>query len=202
MTKTKTTLLLVTLLLFSFLVVYIVPRPVYAQSCTTFPDCWGYRKKITIQNNVDQDLTDYQINITVHYGSGTDSNYDIYLNSHSQTDFDDIRFALSDGTLLSYWREEYTDSDYAIFWFKVPSISASGAVEIYVYYDNPDATYDGDPEQVFDFYDDFEDGVIDSSKWSVVGSGVSESDGKLNLIHHFLLYINFTHIQKNIFSRH
>ena len=168
MTKAKTTLLLATLLLLSFLAVYIVPRPVYAQSCTTFPDCWSYRKKITIQNNVAQDLTDYQINITVHYGSGTDSNYDIYLNSHSQTDFDDIRFALPDETLLSYWRKEYVDSDYAVFWVKIPNIPASETVDIYIYYGNPDAAYAGDGGEVFLFFDDFNrpDSATVGNDWS------------------------------------
>jgi len=143
---------------------------------------WQYRKKITVQENAGQDLTDYQIKITVHYGSGTDSGSDIYLNEKCKTDFGDIRFTDSNDNLLSYWMEEKVDSDYAIFWVKVPSIPANGTTDIYIYYGNPDAIYNGDGEQVFDFYDDFEDGVLDTNKWNVLQGNVSESGGQLVLV--------------------
>jgi len=118
---------------------------------------WSYRKKITIRENAGQNLTDYQIKLVIHYGSGTDSGSDIYLNGKCKTDFGDIRFADADGGLLAYWMEEKVDSDYAVFWVKVPSIPANGAADIYIYYGNLGAVYDGAPHQVFDFYDDFND---------------------------------------------
>ena len=116
---------------------------------------WSYRKKITIQENAGQDLTDYQIKIVVHYGFGTDSDGDIYLGGKCKSDFGDVRFTKDDGkTLLSYWMEEKVDEDYAIFWVKIPSIPANGTTDIYIYYGNPDAVYDGDPKQVFFIYED------------------------------------------------
>ena len=98
---------------------------------------WDYRKKITI-TGASSAKTNYQIEMDVNYGSGTDSGKSVYLNSKCQTDFDDIRFISSDGsTEIDYWREEYTASDDATFWVKVPSIPASpSTVEIYIYYGN------------------------------------------------------------------
>ena len=117
---------------------------------------WQYRKKITVQENAGQNLTDYQVKLTVHYGSGSDSGLDIYLDQKCRSDFGDIRFTKDDGeTLLDYWMEEKVDSDYAIFWIEVPNIPANGTADIYIYYGNSDAVYDGDGAQVFDVFDDF-----------------------------------------------
>ncbi|MCD6125854.1 MAG: DUF2341 domain-containing protein [Thaumarchaeota archaeon] len=143
---------------------------------------WKYRKKITIQENVGQDLTDYQIKLIIHYGSGTDLGSDIYLNEKCKSDFGDIRFTDVNGNLLAYCIEEKTDGDYAIFWVKIPSIPANGTTDIYIYYGNPDAIYDGNPEQVFELFDDFEETELDTSKWNThLGSGgsISVSDGQL-----------------------
>ena len=141
---------------------------------------WFYRKSHSI-NPASNAGKDYQIKIKTHYGSGTDSGEDVYLNNHCRIDFGDIRFTQRDGTtLIDYWMEEKVDSDYAVFWVKVPSIPANGTADIHIYYGNPDAVYDGDPEQVFDLYDDFEDGVIDSDRWSVLSGSWSESGGSLH----------------------
>ena len=128
---------------------------------------WQYRKKHDINGSTAGGVTDYQIRVKVHYGSGTDDGEDVYLNGKCRSDFGDIRFTADDGvTELPYWMEEKVDGDYAIFWVKVPSIPASpDKASIYIYYGNPDATYDGDPEQVFEFFDDFE--TLDTSVWAV-----------------------------------
>ncbi|RLG06230.1 MAG: hypothetical protein DRN59_03360 [Thaumarchaeota archaeon] len=137
---------------------------------------WSYRKKVTIQENAGQDLADYQVKLVIHYSSGTDSGSDIYLNEKCRSDFGDIRLTDSSGNLLPYWMEEKVYSDYAVFWVKVPSIPANGTADIYIYYGNPDAVYDGDPRQVFDWFDQFETDTLgnytaatlkdpDGSKW-------------------------------------
>jgi len=80
------------------------------------------------------ELTDYIIKIIVHYGAGTDSGEDVYLNSLCNTDFSDVRFTDSTGaTYLDFWIESKTDSDNAVCWVKVPTIPASpGTVDIRV----------------------------------------------------------------------
>jgi len=101
---------------------------------------WSYRKSHVI-NNATGAGTLYQKQVTVHYGSGTDGDDDVYLNSHCRTDFGDVRFTDDDGsTLLDYWMESKVDSDYAIFWVEVADDLSTVNVTIYVYYGNGGAT--------------------------------------------------------------
>jgi len=109
----------------------------------------------------------YQIYIKAHYGSGTDSGADIYLNSHCRTDFGDVGFTTSDGTtLLDYWMESKVDSDNAVFWVEVAEIPAS--CTIYVYYGKSDATTTSNGDNTFNFFDDFPGTSLDLTKWDVV----------------------------------
>jgi len=75
---------------------------------------WKYRKSHKIIGSTAEAVTDYQVRIKVHYGSGTDSGEDVYLNGKCRMDFGDIRFTTSDGqTLLDYWMEEKTNPYFA-----------------------------------------------------------------------------------------
>jgi hypothetical protein len=58
---------------------------------------WGYRKSHVI-NPASGAGTNYQVRIVAHYGSGTDSGPDVYLNGRCRTDFGDIRFCYSPDT--------------------------------------------------------------------------------------------------------
>ncbi|MHA2425385.1 MAG: DUF2341 domain-containing protein, partial [Candidatus Thorarchaeota archaeon] len=130
---------------------------------------WTYRKAHTL-DGVTGAGTGYQVKVTVHYGSGTDSGEDVYCDSKCQTDFDDIRFTDDLGVLeLSYWREEYTDSSNAIFWVKIEENLDDGA-SFHMYYGNPLASSESNGTDTFEFFDDFEDASIDTSLWDVHGS--------------------------------
>jgi len=137
---------------------------------------WNYRKSHVIQNASGAG-TNYQIRITVHYGAGTDSGEHVYLNEHCKTDFGDIRFADDDGTtLLDYWMQEYTSGDRAIFWVKIADNLDYSSATIYVYYGNPSVTSTSNGTSTFEFFDDFDDGVIDPNKWTDV-TNAGESGG-------------------------
>ena len=147
---------------------------------TNWLEGWQYRKKHDINGSTAGAVTDYQIRIKVHYGSGTDSGEDVYLNEKCRSDFGDVRFTTDDGTtLLDYWMEEKVDGDYAIFWVKVPNIPASpNKATVYIYYGKSDATYAGDGEATFDFFDDFD--TLDTDKWEIWATA-SVSDSILTL---------------------
>jgi hypothetical protein len=88
----------------------------------------------------------------------------------AKLNYDDIAFADSDKvTFLNYWKE--ADGK---FWVKVPSIPP-GKKTIYVYYGNLRATSRSNGDNTFDFFDDFNDGVIDSNKWQVDSGTLSET---------------------------
>jgi len=144
---------------------------------------WSYRKSHIVhpQNGAG---SNYVIRIVVRYGSGTSFGEDVYCGGHCKSDFGDVRFTKIDGsTLLSYWLEKKVNSDYAIFWVKIPDSLDFVDVTLYIYYGKADATYDGNGNYVFTFFDDFEDGVLDTNKWDYDAGGgtIVEADGQLKL---------------------
>jgi len=125
---------------------------------------WSYRKS-HVTNSASGAGINYQVRIVVHYGSGTDSGADVYLNSHCRTDFGDVRFTKSDGTtLLDYWMESKVDSDNAVFWVEVADDLSTNPATIYIYYGKSDATTTSNGANTFLFFDDFD---ADLSKWTV-----------------------------------
>jgi len=123
-------------------------------------DDWLYNKSHVITSA--STLTDYQVKLTVYYGSGTDSGSSVYLNSHCNVDFSDIRFTNSSGAALPYWIESYTSGVSAVVWVKIDSITTS--TTIYVYYGNGSAVSESNGDSVFEFFDDFEGSTL--SKWT------------------------------------
>jgi hypothetical protein len=115
---------------------------------------WQYQKSHTINPSAGAG-TDYQIKITVNYGSGTDNAGNVYLNSHSRTDFADVRFTDGDGvTLLSYWMETEVHQNYAVFWVKIPDDLSTNSAPIYIYYGNPTATTESNGPGTFLMFKD------------------------------------------------
>ena len=123
----------------------------------------GYAKRQPITINSASALTDYQVKLTIAY------------DSDMQPDFDDLRFASSDGTTeLSYWLESKTDSTTATIWVKIPSL-ASGDNTIYMYYANASATTASNGDNTFEFFDDFSGASISTTKWTITGSPIISS---------------------------
>ncbi|WP_440948224.1 DUF2341 domain-containing protein [Methanosarcina sp. T3] len=122
-------------------------------------------KTITISPSSDGTLTDYQVKLDINY------------ESEMQSDFDDLRFVDENGILLPYWIEEKVDSSYAKVWVKVPVIDGIDGATIKMYYGNSYVSSAENGNDVFEFFDDFESGVIDSDKWNEVGSPTIVDDG-------------------------
>lgn len=120
--------------------------------------CLSYRKPISI-TGTGTALTDYQVNVSVSYVAGMNS------------DFSDLRFKDSSGNILSYWIESYTASTSAQVWVKVPSIAASGTTTIYMYYGNAAASSASNESDVFDYVDRGNQ----ASSWSLFGTGAGQS---------------------------
>lgn len=117
-----------------------------------FLEGYLYRKKATISN----EIIEYQRKITLHKGSGTDSNTDVY-NVKCRDDFTDIRFTEADKlTELSYWIESSVSGDYAVVWVKLPSEFVEGFEYIFLYYGNSEATDSSSGADTFIIFDDCE----------------------------------------------
>ena len=115
---------------------------------------WQYRKSHVINSAIGAG-TNYQVMITVHYGSGADSGGDVFCNGHSRTDFGDVRFTATDGsTLLSYWMQSFVAGNNAVFWVKITDDLSSQARTVYVYYGKSDAITTSNGDNTFILFQD------------------------------------------------
>jgi len=141
--------------------------PTPSQSQVWYDQSWMKRKEVTIDNTLNSnDLSNYQVQVNVQYDSDMND------------DFSDLRLTDSDGqTSIPYWIESYVASDSATVWVNVPSISASSTKTIYMYYGNPSASSESNPDNTFEMFVDFTiDGVIsygggqdgDSTQWEII----------------------------------
>lgn len=137
---------------------------------------WKYQREIVIHENSGETLTDYQVLIEL---KGDD------FPGEAQSDGADIRFTDENVGELNYWIEEFNKGSRNIkVWVKVPEIQARGETKIILWYGNPDAGRASDGEAVFEFFDDFDDGLLDNTKWRPAKGGfgkTDESGGTLNL---------------------
>ena len=162
------------------ILVFLVGFAVYKSQQATdaragwFNDRWGYRKKVTITNGSGGELTDFQVEVTLDTAS-------LITASKMQSDCDDLRITDVNGKVLPHWIEESNPgcNDAATkIWFKHPILSTAGA-SIYVYYGNSSVGNTEDGNEIFEFFDDFNDGVIDST-WTQVDGTWSESGGVIS----------------------
>jgi hypothetical protein len=149
---------------------------------------WQYRKSHVI-NNATGAGTNYQVRITVHYGSDNDDDEDVYLNGKCQPDFDDIRFTDDNGTtLLDYWLEEKTNSDNAVFWVEVADDLSSTNRTIYIYYGNSGVSSLSSGTNTFDYFDDFEGSSL-GDDWQSSGT-ITVTDSEVTLDQNDSIYSN------------
>jgi hypothetical protein len=103
---------------------------------------WQYRKPITIEpSQVSGDQTDFPILIDM-----TDST----LKDHAQLDGDDILFATLNNVKLSHEIEKYESSTgHLVAWVRIPFVSSTTFTTLYMYYGNPTAPNQEDPDAVW-----------------------------------------------------
>lgn len=147
---------------------------------------------MTIMPSMEESLSSgwmegYQKRVIVHYGSGSDSGENTYLNEKCRTDFGDIRFTDDDKTtLLDCWMESKVDSDNAVFWLAVEDDLTLDNQTVYIYYGKADAVYPylatelAHGEATFDAFDDYADESINEAKWTTTGTP-TESGGVMTV---------------------
>jgi hypothetical protein len=114
-----------------------------------FDASFDYRQRVRVQNTTGTSFGTTTLKIVVPYDSSM------------QSDFDDIRFTLSNGvTATDYWRERFTASTEATFWVEVPSFAASSFTTVFMYYGSSTASSTSNASASFVFVDDFEDNNI------------------------------------------
>jgi hypothetical protein len=140
---------------------------------------WNCRKSVILSRSSGS-VTDYQMKLLLGESSGS-TGYDTDCGGFCISDFSDIRFTTSDGiTLLSYWIESIsgiTPNQTATIWIKFDSIGITDTT-FYLYFSFPTASAVSDGIDTFPFFDDFNDGVIDTNIWTNNGD-TTESNGLL-----------------------
>jgi len=130
----------------------------YSSAAPAAMSSWAKRKTITVTEASGSTLTNFQTKVIV--------TYDADMNA----DFSDIRFTSNDGsTLLDHWLESKTNSVTATFWVEIPTLTASSATTIYVYYGNAAAASVSSGANTFTTFDDFDDG--DYTGWTITREG-------------------------------
>ncbi len=115
---------------------------------------WLHRSRVYIDNQYSQEiLHEFPIEVKVPYRPGM------------QPDFSDLRFTDMDGNLLQYWVEEAERSAGAGVWVRVPVIP--NAINIFMYYGNPDASSESCVEGYAEVCEPFNEDPTRSSGWSV-----------------------------------
>jgi len=131
---------------------------------------WQYRMMISVDNrNCTDTLYDYQIQITTN----TKSLIEASPLPKMKPDCSDILVCDSDGkTVINHWRvESTTGTTNTKIWIKIPVLPASTLKNIYLYYGNSSTTSTlSNRDAVFDLYEDWEKGAIDTSKWEIGGN--------------------------------
>ena len=130
---------------------------------------WKYYKEISIKENSDKKLTDFQVLVELN-----PSNFP----TNAKSDGSDLRFEDASGKELNYWIDDWDYSaKEAKIWVKVPSIPANGETKIEMYYGNPSAGAVSNGDTVFEFFDDFDSGKLD--KWVIRSGDWSIENGEL-----------------------
>jgi hypothetical protein len=156
--------------------------PFYILNANNWLSEWIYRKSHLITNSTGADVN-YTVQIIVVNATGTDSGNTVYINK-TKSDFGDVRFTNSTGSLLDYWIENVTNGVNATFWVRIDGNLTSTNQTIYIYYGNNSATNLSSGKGTFPLFDDFDDASINTSLWETQTNSfilLSETGGQMKL---------------------
>ena len=115
-----------------------------------FYQSWKYRKEINITENSGNNLTEYQINLTIDTQT-------LISEGKMNSSCKDIRFTYYNSTSeeeteIPYWIESGCNTSSTKIWVKVPYIPANGNATIYMYYGNMQAESESNFEAMYSSY--------------------------------------------------
>ena len=188
------------IVLFSITITFLVLNYIFRvrgpASASWFDDSFKFRQTLSISNTSGSVLTDYQVSFALNTAS-------LISASKMQSDCDDIRITDHTGSPLVHWIDENSEvcnSASTRIWIKHPSIPTSGAF-IYLYYGNTGFVRNVNPIALFDFFDNFSDGVFNNF---VSGGGtITESSGVVTFINNAdawdtFAYVNSTYSRPSV----
>ncbi len=109
-----------------------------------------YEKKLYIYNQENFDVDGYEYSITI-------STLNLVTNGKIKADGSDIRFISNECCeLIPHYIEKNLNANNTVFYLKLPFIAAKDTFKFRMVYGDHTLTYDNNPRNVFDYYDDFD----------------------------------------------
>jgi hypothetical protein len=142
---------------------------------------YPYSKAVTVTNNLGSALNNYQILMTVDTAA-------LIGAGKMRSDCGDIRIKDSDRTTdLPYYIEKTASTTTCNtantkIWTKIPSLPPYSAATVYLNYGNSAFTSQSNANNVFDLFDDFDSGTLDTTKWDQLGTGNAPTISGSNII--------------------
>ena len=131
---------------------------------------WNYISKIDIVN--PSPLPDYQLKIELN---------ELFFNySKTSSNGEDIRFMDNNNVSLSYYIEDWNSFGTSLIWVKTETASTPF---IYMIYGNPSAVSESNGEDTFDYFDDFDEASLNTTKWSIETDSYSSYSTSLGYLH-------------------
>lgn len=141
---------------------------------------YTYRQELSVAKTTTR--TNFPVAFTVHKGTGTTTDDDIYLANGALSwpgdTPNDIRFTDDDGTTeLDYWIQDGANgTTEAVVWVEIPTVDSDGET-FYIYYGKSGDTTTSDIEETFTFGEDFEDfstgALVGQDGWAEFNGGAS-----------------------------
>ncbi len=128
---------------------------------------WQNRRPIQINNTNGSELNYYQVFVNL-----TDSP----INASSLRVVNETA-----GSVVPHWAETVVAGDVTKLWFNCTHIPANTWLNntYYIYYNNNAASSTSNGNTTFNFFDDFNGGSLDASKWSVLAGSAAPEDSIL-----------------------
>ncbi|MBI2549442.1 DUF2341 domain-containing protein [Candidatus Woesearchaeota archaeon] len=118
---------------------------------------------VTLHEISGRDLLDYPVAVSLD--TATLVSRDVL-----RQDCGDLRIATMEGQPLSYWLESGCNTNNTRLWFKIPRLSANSTLTVALSYGNNSATGQSNGKDVFDIFENWEEGPINTSYWTLGGS--------------------------------
>ncbi len=154
-----------------------------------------YRFNVTIQNNLATDLVNFQVPIYIDSTHVTNLTLLNTFFNTADSDGDNIPIidiTYSNCTPVNFWIEKWnTSSEEAVIWVNV-TIPANSQITLGIYFDSTGTETLGNPDKVFDFYDDFSGVSLNTAKWTTNTNQYLVSNGYIQMWGNWnnLYYIN------------
>jgi len=146
---------------------------------------YNYRKRHFICGTTAGAQTSYPVMFKIYLDRGADGGQSVYLNGHSLSNLNDVRFYNQSGTKLDYWIEtlaaDLVTNRWAYVWVEIDSIPTTGCMIDIVYGKVNDAG-ESSGDNTFSFFDDFLGSSLDTSKWSITESNGTVSQSGTEVI--------------------